>query len=335
MVANRSLRFREVLPRPAVRRRVRSRQARECATSLLDLDRRKHRRRQRKPSGRMHDRHGTRRTGFQRGLVTANREPITHTSAAGAPRSGRRNLRPNPSRHVTFRAAKLLKDRAAESGCPGSLGQWTTLRRTVVEIAPYPGGTGAAPPGGGRVRQDSGGHPGWRRRGPLRPATARRGGTGCGASDLHRHAATPLLRRLSGRAPRLPSAANGRRCRDGSKTWPTWNPAGKRGRSLGPSSISATRHLRKRIRRRAEDLLRQPARKLGIADGTDAEVPSPPVIRCIRWWRSCLPELCSRYGQHERTLFSFLAGSDPVECGIVPRREGSVPARGCAALGQP
>ena len=50
--------------------------------------------------------------------------------------------------------------------------------------------------------------------------------------------------------------------------------------------------------------------KLGIADGTDAEAlascyPLHPLVALV------LPELCSRYGQHERTLFSFLAGADP------------------------
>ena len=34
--------------------------------------------------------------------------------------------------------------------------------------------------------------------------------------------------------------------------------------------------------------------------------------RCTRWpWR-CLPELCTRYGQNERTLFSFMAGTEPL-----------------------
>ena len=51
-------------------------------------------------------------------------------------------------------------------------------------------------------------------------------------------------------------------------------------------------------------------RSLGIADLADSEVvascyPLHPLAALI------LPELCSRYGQHERTLFSFLAGPDP------------------------
>jgi len=51
-------------------------------------------------------------------------------------------------------------------------------------------------------------------------------------------------------------------------------------------------------------------RSLGIADMADPEsvascYPLHPLAAML------LPELCSRYGQHERTLFSFLAGPDP------------------------
>ena len=67
--------------------------------------------------------------------------------------------------------------------------------------------------------------------------------------------------------------------------------------------------LRERIRRRARTYAGS-LRDLGIADGTDAEVlascyPLHPLVALV------LPELCARYGQHERTLFSFLAGADP------------------------
>ena len=51
-------------------------------------------------------------------------------------------------------------------------------------------------------------------------------------------------------------------------------------------------------------------RSLGVRDlatrqGIAACYPLHPLSALV------LPELCSRYGQHERTLFSFLAGSDP------------------------
>ena len=65
------------------------------------------------------------------------------------------------------------------------------------------------------------------------------------------------------------------------------------------------RRIRSRARHHADELGR-----LGIADGADAEgiascYPLHPLVALV------LPELCSRYGQHERTLFSFLAGADP------------------------
>lgn len=66
--------------------------------------------------------------------------------------------------------------------------------------------------------------------------------------------------------------------------------------------------LRRRIRSHAGRYADELGR-LGIADGADAEgiaacYPLHPLVALV------LPELCSRYGQHERTLFSFLAGAD-------------------------
>lgn len=67
--------------------------------------------------------------------------------------------------------------------------------------------------------------------------------------------------------------------------------------------------LRSRIARWAEPHAKA-FRSLGIADLADPEsvascYPLHPLAAMM------LPELCSRYGQHERTLFSFLAGPDP------------------------
>lgn len=67
--------------------------------------------------------------------------------------------------------------------------------------------------------------------------------------------------------------------------------------------------LRARITRWAESRADQ-MRSLGIAELADpqavaANYPLHPLAALV------LPELCSRYGQQERTLFSFLAGSDP------------------------
>ena len=69
------------------------------------------------------------------------------------------------------------------------------------------------------------------------------------------------------------------------------------------------RNLRAEIARWAESEAEK-MRSLGIAELADAKVvaanyPLHPLAALV------LPELCSRFGQQERTLFSFLAGSDP------------------------
>ena len=83
--------------------------------------------------------------------------------------------------------------------------------------------------------------------------------------------------------------------------------------------------LRARVRSRARAYADK-LRKLGVADGTDAErlascYPLHPLVVLV------LPELCCRYGQHERTLFSFLAGADPASAASFLNAR-SFPARG-------
>ena len=67
--------------------------------------------------------------------------------------------------------------------------------------------------------------------------------------------------------------------------------------------------LRNRISRWANPLAKA-MRSLGIAELADPNVvaacyPLHPLVSLV------LPELCSRYGQYERTLFSFLTGREP------------------------
>ena len=81
------------------------------------------------------------------------------------------------------------------------------------------------------------------------------------------------------------------------------------------------RRIRSRARRYSDSLSR-----LGIADGTDAKglascYPLHPLVALV------LPELCSRYGQHERTLFSFLAGADPASAASFLKAQ-DLPERG-------
>ncbi len=70
----------------------------------------------------------------------------------------------------------------------------------------------------------------------------------------------------------------------------------------------------------------QKMRALGIAELADPAViascyPLHPLTALV------LPELCSRYGQHERTLFSFLAGPHPDGAQVFLRTT-NLPARG-------
>lgn len=78
---------------------------------------------------------------------------------------------------------------------------------------------------------------------------------------------------------------------------------------IGTVFETADEHLQSRISRWARPYANA-MRSLGISDLSRPDVvascyPLHPLTALV------LPELCNRYGQHERTLFSFLAGSDP------------------------
>ena len=77
-------------------------------------------------------------------------------------------------------------------------------------------------------------------------------------------------------------------------------------------------------------------RSLGISEMSDPDIvascyPLHPLTAAV------LPELCNRYGQHERTLFSFLTSPDPASAASylsatqVPT-EGELPALGLAGV---
>lgn len=77
-------------------------------------------------------------------------------------------------------------------------------------------------------------------------------------------------------------------------------------------------------------------RSLGIAELTDPDVvascyPLHPLAAAV------LPELCNRYGQHERTLFSFLTSADPASAATYLNAaalppEGELPSVGLAGV---
>ena len=253
-----------------------------------------------------HERHGTRRTGFHRGLVTANREPITHTLLRALHAAVVRTYgRIPPARD--FPASRLLKEalRTLEAPDPSRSGPAASVivevARCLAERAPLLlvvdefGKTLEA------IRDGS-------EADPYVLQQLAEAGQGAGLPIF-----IVTLQHLSFDDYLVGAEASKRR---------EW--AKVQGRFEDVAYVESARQtraligsvfaiqddgLRERIRRRARTY-NGSLRALGIADGTDAEAlascyPLHPLVALV------LPELCSRYGQHERTLFSFLAGADP------------------------
>ena len=253
-----------------------------------------------------HERHGTRRTGFHRGLVTANREPITHTLLRALHAAVVRTYgRIPPARD--FPASRLLKEALRDLEAP-DLSRSGPAPSVIVEVA--------------RCLAE---------RAPLllvvdefgKTLEAIRDGSDADPyvlqqlAEAGQGAGLPIfivtLQHLSFDDYLVGAEASKRR---------EW--AKVQGRFEDVAYVESARQtrtligsvfdirddqLRERIRRRARTYAGS-LRALGIADGTDAEAlascyPLHPLVALV------LPELCSRYGQHERTLFSFLAGADP------------------------
>ena len=253
-----------------------------------------------------HGRHGTRRTGFHRGLVTANREPITHTLLRALHAAVVRTYGGIPPAR-DFPASRLLKDALrtletpdlSRSGPAASV--IVEVARCLAERAPLLlvvdefGKTLEAIRDGGDAD-------------PYVLQQLAEAGQGAGLPIF-----IVTLQHLSFDDYLVGAEASKRR---------EW--AKVQGRFEDVAYVESARQtraligsvfaiqdggLRERIRRRARTY-NGSLRKLGIADGTDAEAlascyPLHPLVALV------LPELCSRYGQHERTLFSFLAGADP------------------------
>ena len=103
--------------------------------------------------------------------------------------------------------------------------------------------------------------------------------------------------------------------------------------------IGSAFHVESSIRARIEEWAAARAkamRSLGMSDLADAEMvaswyPLHPLVAAV------LPELCNRYGQHERTLFSFLTSAEPASASSflertrVPRH-GRLPFLGLATV---
>ncbi len=253
-----------------------------------------------------HDRHRTRRTGFQRGLVTAQREPVAqtllralHTAVLGA--WGR-----IPSARE-FPASRLLREALRHAQAP-ELRRNGPASSTVVEIArslaeraplllivdEFGKCLEAVPDDGGAD--------------PYVLQQLAEAGQGGGLPiflvtlqhlsfhDYLFHADASRRRewaKVQGRFDDVSYAESARQARV------------LVGSVFDVRDAALLHRIRSHARRYSDALSR-----LGIAEGTDAEVlascyPLHPLAALV------LPELCSRYGQHERTLFAFLAGADP------------------------
>jgi len=253
-----------------------------------------------------HHRHRTRDSGFHRGLITANREPLGHTvlRALHTAVLRRYGKLPPASR---FRAALTLRGALEDAATndPRRTGPSATavvdIARCLAEDAPLL-----------LVIDEFG-----------KNLEAIRG-----SSDADPY----LLQQLAeaGQGSGLPiflmtlqhlsfedylTGADGPQRREWAKVQGRFEDIAyvesvRQTRALiGTVFKVGNEKLRSRIARWAEPHAKS-FRSLGIAELADPEsvascYPLHPLTAMM------LPELCSRYGQHERTLFSFLAGPDP------------------------
>ena len=269
-----------------------------------------------------HDRHGTRRTGFQRGLVTATREPITHTLLRALHSAVLGTYGRIPSSR-DFAASKLLREAlrdleardARRSGPAASA--IVAIARCLAEKAPLLlvvdefGKSLEAIRDGGDAD-------------PYVLQQLAEAGQGAGLPIF-----IVTLQHLSFDDYLVGAEASKRR--EWAKVQGRFEDvayveSARQTRALIGSVFEVRDNaLQERIRRRARSYTGN-LRALGVADGTDAEVlascyPLHPLVALV------LPELCSRYGQHERTLFSFLAGADPASAASFLAAK-NLPARG-------
>lgn len=281
---------------------------------------------------RAHQRHGTHESGFHRGLVTANREPLSHTVLRALYAAVLRSYGriPPVSR---FGAAKALRG-ALEDAATDDPRRTGPSPAALVEIARC-------------LAEDA----------PLllvidefgKNLEAVRDG---GAADPY------LLQQLAeaGQGSGLPifvltlqhlsfedyfSGTDGPQHREWAKVQGRFEDiafvesAAQTRALIGTVFDIGDDQLCARIERWADHHAKE-IRGLGIGDLADPKVvascyPLHPLAAFV------LPELCSRYGQHERTLFSFLTTPDPAGAASyltatsVPTR-GPLPSLGLEAI---
>ena len=279
-----------------------------------------------------HDRHHTKDSGFHRGLITASREPIGHTVLRALHSAVLRRYGKLPS-SGTFQAAHTLS-RALEDATTNDPRRTGPSATATVEIARC-------------LAEDA----------PLL-LIIDEFGKNLEAIGDSTEADPYLLQQLAeaGQGSGLPiflltlqhlsfedylAGAGGPRRREWAKVQGRFEDiayveSARQTRALiGSVFVVRDENLQNRIARWAQPHAKA-MRSLGIAEMADPEAmascyPLHPLTAML------LPELCSRYGQHERTLFSFLAGLHSASAASflattrLPSR-GSLPSLGLEAV---
>ena len=279
-----------------------------------------------------HDRHHTKDSGFHRGLITASREPIGHTVLRALHSAVLRRYGKLPS-SGTFQAAHTLS-RALEDTTTNDPRRTGPSAAATVEIARC-------------LAEDA----------PLL-LIIDEFGKNLEATGDSTEADPYLLQQLAeaGQGSGLPiflltlqhlsfedylAGAGGPRRREWAKVQGRFEDiayveSARQTRALiGSVFVVRDENLQNRIARWAQPHAKA-MRSLGIAEMAVPEVmascyPLHPLTAML------LPELCSRYGQHERTLFSFLAGLHSASAASflattkLPSR-GSLPSLGLEAV---
>ena len=253
---------------------------------------------------RAHQARGTDERGFHRAVVTASREPLHHTVLRALESAVIRAYGSIPATR-TFRAAKTLKTALsdAESDDPRRIGpspaDLLEVARCLAEDAPLlliidEFGKNLEAIGDGSDAD------------PYLLQQLAEAGQGAGlpifALTLQHLSFEDYLVGIDGPRRREWAKVQGR-FED-----VAYIESAAQTRALIGTVFEIDDDLQPRIRRWAETHAKE-MRALGVSDlATAATVeacyPLHPLAALV------LPELCSRYGQHERTLFSFLTGAD-------------------------
>ena len=278
-----------------------------------------------------HERHGTSRSGFHRGLVTAEREPLSRTVLRALHTAVVRSFGRVPSA-AEFPAADALREAMEDAATddprrtgpsPAALVEVARAlaadRPLLVVIDEFGKNLEAIGDGGDTD--------------PYLLQQLAEAGQGAGLPifllTLQHLSFEDYLTGVDGTQRREWAKVQGRFedvafVESAAQTRALIATIFKAGRINGKATATET-PFRGRIDRWAAkqaDAMRQ----LGIADLADPAAvascyPLHPLVSLV------LPELCSRYGQHERTLFSFLTGPDPSSAASFLART-NLPARG-------